>query len=75
MAETVQKITYKDTQIPIVFETGNFVPIISMQLVFTNAGHLSNEKDGQADMSARILNEGTKKEGAVGFAKKLDAHA
>ncbi|MCB4746456.1 MAG: insulinase family protein [Sulfurovum sp.] len=75
MAETVQKITYKDTKIPIVFETGNFVPIISMQLVFTNAGHLSNEKDGQADMSARILNEGTKKEGAVGFAKKLDAHA
>jgi predicted Zn-dependent peptidase len=75
MAETVKKITYKDAQVPMVFETGNFVPIVSMQLVFTNAGHLSNEKDGQADMTAKLLNEGTKKDGAVGFAEKLDAHA
>jgi predicted Zn-dependent peptidase len=59
----------------VIFETGNFVPIVSMQLVFTNAGHLSNVKDGQADMTAKLLNEGTKKDGAVGFAEKLDAHA
>jgi predicted Zn-dependent peptidase len=75
MAETVKHISYKDTKVPVVFETGNFVPIVSMQLVFTNAGHLSNEKDGQADLSAKLLNEGTKKDGSVGFATKLDAHA
>ena len=75
MAETVKKITYKEMRIPVIFETGKTIPIVSMQLVFTNAGHLSNIKDGQADMTAKLLNEGTKKDGAVGFAEKLDAHA
>ena len=75
MAETVEKIDYKDVQVPVIFEQGNFVPIVSLQLVFTNAGHLSNTKDAQADMTAKILNEGTKKDGAVGFAQKLDDHA
>jgi zinc protease len=75
MAEQLQHITIKDTQVPLIYEKGNFIPIVSLQLVFTNAGHLSNTKDGLADMSAKLLNEGTKKDGAVGFAEKLDAHA
>jgi len=75
MAETVKTIDYKNTEVPVIFETGDFVPIISIQLVFTHAGHLSNIKDGQADMTAKLLNEGTKKDGAVGFAQKLDDHA
>jgi len=75
MAETVKTMDYKNTEVPVVFEMGDFVPIISMQLVFTHAGHLSNIKDGQADMTAKLLNEGTKKDGAVGFAQKLDDHA
>jgi len=75
MAEMVKEIKIKDAQVPVVFEEGNFIPIVSLQLVFTNAGHLSNTKDGLADMSAKLLNEGTKKEGSVGFAQKLDDHA
>ncbi len=75
MAESITRINYKETKVPVVFEEGNFVPIVSLQLVFTNAGHLSNTKDGLADMSAKLLNEGTKKDGSVGFAEKLDDHA
>lgn len=75
MAEMVKEIKIKDAQVPVVFEEGNFIPIVSLQLVFTNAGHLSNTKDGLADMSAKLLNEGTKKDGSVGFAQKLDDHA
>lgn len=75
MASSINEIKIKDTTIPLVYEGGDFVPIISMQLVFTGAGHLSNTKDGIADMSAKLLNEGTKKEGSVGFATKLDARA
>jgi len=75
MAETIQKLDYKETQVPVIFEDSKTLPIISMQLVFTNAGHLSNTKDGQADMASKLLNEGTKKDGAVGFAKKLDDRA
>jgi len=75
MAATVKEITFHNTTIPVIFEQSKRLPIVSLQLVFTNAGHLSNEKDAQADMAAKLLNEGTKKEGSVGFAKSLDDHA
>jgi len=75
MATSLNEITIKDTKVPVVFETGNYIPIVSIQLVFKNSGHLSNTKDGLADMSARLMNEGTAKDGSVGFATKLDAHA
>jgi predicted Zn-dependent peptidase len=75
MAETVKEIEIKDAKVPVVFETGDFVPIVSIQLVFKSAGHLSNTKDGLADIASKLLNEGTSKEGSVGFAQKLDAHA
>jgi len=75
MAANLNEITIKDTKVPVIFEEENYVPIVSMQLVFKNAGHLSNTLDGLADMSAKLLNEGTAKEGSIGFATKLDAHA
>ncbi|SFV69673.1 Zinc protease-like protein [hydrothermal vent metagenome] len=75
MAASLNEITIKDTKVPIVFEESKHLPIVSLQLVFKNAGHLSNTLDGLADMSAKLLNEGTAKEGSVGFATKLDAHA
>ena len=75
MADMVKEINIKDIKIPVVFEEGKYIPIVSIQLVFKNAGHLSNTKDGLADMAARLLNEGTSKDGSVGFATKLDAHA
>ena len=75
MAASLEEIELNQTKIPIVFEEGDYIPIISIQLVFKNAGHLSSTKDGLADMAAKLLNEGTAKEGSVGFATKLDAHA
>jgi len=77
MAEMVKEIKIKDTSVPVVFEEGKYIPIVSIQLVFENAGHLSNPqgKDGLADMASKLMNEGTKKDGSVGFATKLDAHA
>jgi len=75
MAEMVKEIKVKDALVPVVFEEGKYIPIVSIQLVFKNAGHLSNTKDGLADMAAKLMNEGTSKDGSVGFATKLDAHA
>ncbi len=75
MAALVKEIEIKESKVPVVFEEEKYLPIVSIQLVFKNAGHLSNTKDGLADMSARLMNEGTSKEGSVGFATKLDAHA
>ena len=75
MATSLNEITINDTKVPVVFEQGDYVPIVSLQLVFKNAGHLSNTIDGLADMSAKLFNEGTLKEGSMGYATKLDAHA
>ncbi len=75
MAASLEEIELNQSTIPIVFEEGDYIPIVSIQLVFKNAGHLSSTKDGLADMAAKLLNEGTAKEGSVGFATKLDAHA
>jgi predicted Zn-dependent peptidase len=75
MAAIIQEIEIKGSKVPVIFEQEKYLPIVSIQLVFNNAGHLSNTKDGLADMSARLMNEGTSKEGSVGFATKLDAHA
>jgi len=75
MAASLNEITIKDTKVPVVFEEEKYIPIVSMQLVFKNAGHLFNTKDGLADMSAKLLNEGTRQDGSIGFATKLDAHA
>lgn len=62
MAASLNEITIKDTKVPVVFEEGKYIPIVSIQLVFKNAGHLSNTIDGLADMSAKLLNEGTTRE-------------
>ena len=75
MAASLTEIPFKDTKVPVVFEESKGLPIVSLQLVFKNAGHLSNTIDGQADMSAKLFNEGTAKEGSIGFATKLDAKA
>lgn len=75
MAATLEHIGFKEKNIPIVFENSSYVPIISLQLVFTNAGHLSSEQDSLADLSAKLLNEGTKKDGSIKFANKLDSKA
>jgi predicted Zn-dependent peptidase len=75
MATSLNEIIIKDTSVPVVFEQGDYIPIVSIQLVFKNSGHLSTAIDGLADMSAKLLNEGTSKAGSMGFATKLDARA
>ena len=75
MATSIKEITLNNTKIPVVFEEGNYIPIVSIQLVFKNSGQLNASKDGLADLSAKLLNEGTAKEGSMAYATKLDAKA
>jgi len=75
MASMLYKIPYKDRDIDIIYEKSSFIPIVSLQLVFTDAGHLANSKDGLALLSSKLLNEGTLSDGATGFAKKLESSA
>ena len=77
MSAEVLKVDVNGTQVPVLFEKSEYVPIVSMQIVFKESGALydSEGKAGLARMSAKLLSEGTKKDGSVGFAAKLENHA
>ena len=76
MSSVVESIKVKGVDIPFVFESDNNLPIVSMQFVFKNSGSLQDgELEGLARLSAKILNEGTKKLGSTEFAKKLENNA
>ena len=68
-------IDINDTKVPFIFEKDTNLPIVSMQLIFKDSGTLSDTQDGLTQISAALLNEGTKKDGSVGFATKLENRA
>ncbi|MHC3995220.1 M16 family metallopeptidase [Thiomicrolovo sp. ZZH C-3] len=77
MAETtVEQVEVDGIKVPMIFEQDSRLPIVSMQLVFRQSGSIEDgARAGLAKVSASMLNEGTKKRGAVGFAEALDARA
>jgi len=73
---TVEHVDVNGVSVPMIFERDTRLPIVSMQLVFRQSGSIEDgEHPGLARMTASMLNEGTKKRGAVGFAEALDARA
>jgi len=75
MSATLTQLEINNTKVPLIFEEDNTLPIVSMQLIFQNAGSLTDAKDGLVKLTAKLLNEGTKKDGSVGFATKLENRA
>jgi predicted Zn-dependent peptidase len=75
MSATLNPIKVDNVEVPFIFEEDKNLPIISMQLIFKNSGSLSDTKDGLVKMAGKLLNEGTKKDGSVGFATKLESRA
>jgi len=75
MSATLSHIDINGTKVPMIFEKSKNLPIVSMQLVFQNSGSLTDTKGGLVNMSAKLLNEGTQKDGSVGFATKLEDRA
>lgn len=76
LSATVEHIKVGEVEVPLIFEKDATLPIASMQLIFQNSGSIADGKQaGIASFSASILNEGTKKLGAVGFAQKLEENA
>jgi len=76
MAATIQHIDVNGLKIPLIFENDKRLPIVNMQFVFTNAGSIRDiDKAGLAKLSARVMNEGTKKMGSSAFAQALETKA
>jgi len=76
MSATLKEINNNDTNIPVIFEKNNNLPIFNLQLVFQNSGYINDKKNiGITNLAAKILNEGTKKAGAINFARDLENNA
>jgi predicted Zn-dependent peptidase len=77
MAATVNYIDVKGVKIPLIFEEEKRLPIVSMQLVFRNAGTITDtdKTEGLAKISSKMMNEGTLSLGSNGFATALDSKA
>jgi predicted Zn-dependent peptidase len=75
MAATITDIDIKGEKVPLVFEENSQLPIVSLQIVFQNSGQLSTPHDGLAEMSSKLLGEGTSNDGSIGFATKLEDKA
>ncbi len=76
MAADLQQIKIGDSEIALIYEQQKRLPIVSMQIVFKNSGHIEDSKRaGLAKLSAKMMNEGTKALGSTAFAKALEAKA
>ncbi len=73
---SVEALKVKDIEVPMIYERDSNLPIVTMQLVFKASGYIEDgEKWGLSRMSSQILNEGSLKRGAVGFASELEDRA
>jgi predicted Zn-dependent peptidase len=76
VSSSLESVKIGSNSVPLIYEEDKNLPIVTMQLVFQNSGSLfDGKKTGIANMSAKLLNEGTKKLGSVGFATALEDNA
>jgi len=76
MSATIKEINIKGINIPIIFEDQKNLPILNLQLVFKNAGYVQDKSNiGLANLSSKVLNEGTKELGVTKFSQILDENA
>ena len=76
MAATIEHIEVNGVKVPVIFEHDKRLPLVTMQFTFTNAGSITDtSKAGLAKLSAKLMNEGTKKLGSSAFAESLESRA
>ena len=76
MSATLKQIDYNNTKIATIYEKNKNLPIFNLQLVFTNSGYINdNKKAGITNIVSQLLDEGTKTDGSVKFARKLENEA
>ena len=76
MASRVEHITVDGLKVPFIVEEDKRLPIVTMQLVFTNSGNIANTNTaGLAKFSAKMLGEGSKNMPSSKFAEALEGRA
>ncbi|MBN2815716.1 MAG: insulinase family protein [Campylobacterales bacterium] len=76
MAATIDKIDVNGVNVPFIYEQDKRLPLTTTQIIFTNSGSIKNTQiAGLSGLSAKLLNEGTKKLGSSAFADILESKA
>jgi len=75
MAATLLKTDINGVEVPIILEHDSRLPLTTVEFIFKDSGSLASSKAGLVSLSANLLNEGTKKDGAAKFAKELENRA
>ncbi len=76
MSAVLKHVKINGVEIPVIYEQETTLPIVSVQVVFQKSGSIEDGKlPGLAKMSAKMLNQGTKSLGNVGFATQLEDRA
>ena len=76
VSAVIDKININGVEVPIIYEKNEALPIVSLQLVITNAGSLQDGKNsGLVRFTSSMLGEGTKQKGAIEFADELESKA
>jgi predicted Zn-dependent peptidase len=76
MSAELKHIKIKGVEIPVIFEKEASLPIDAMQIVFQKSGSIEDGNlSGLAKLSAKMLAQGTKSLGNVGFAEALEERA
>lgn len=69
-------INISGVDIPLIYEKSSIIPTGAVQMIFANSGSAyNNGVYGLAYLASRLLNEGTKDLGSVGFAQLLEEKA
>ena len=76
MSAVVKEVEVSGVKVPVIYEKDNSLPVVSMQIVFRNAGSMEDGKHyGLASFTSKIFSEGTKKLGSTKFAEIVDDNA
>lgn len=76
MSAQIEKLTIDNHEVPVLYEKSTLLPIISLQIVFENAGSIADgDLPGLTRLTSMMLNEGTKTMGSAAFADKLESKA
>lgn len=75
MATELSHIEIGGISVPMIYEKNSTLGIVNIQLIFEGVGLIANEIPGLSSLSAKLFNEGSKRLGAVKFAKELENRA
>ncbi len=76
MSAVLKHVEIKGVEIPVIYEKDTNLPITGLQVVFRKSGSIEDGRlPGLAKLSAKMLSQGTKSLGNVGFAKRLEERA